>query len=520
MPRFLALDWDAGHAHLLAASVGKGGLRVEQALAWPEDQPPLAGNAEAFGQRLRERLKAARVGAAPLLVAVGRDRLTLKDVRYPDVPPHEEPGVVRFQTVKELTEPADQVVIDYQASETPEPSGERKALAVVLRRDQLQAYQTLARAAGLKLVAVTPRAYGAIACLRRTAEPAPEPDTAFAVLTVGARGGEFVVARGDQLAFARALSGPALASDAALLGEIRRNLAVYAGQSPQHPVRALYVAEAGDTLGVGDRLRDTLAIPVYRFDPLSGAPAPEGSAPGSFAGAAGLLFMQGRGRALPVNFVKPREPKPPRDPNRRVLVLAASVVGLLMALGAAFGYSQVAAKDRKVAELREQKNEYDELLLRLEPDEKRINALDAWNNSRVVYLDELYDLTARFPSDLNRLRLSGLTADAQANKSGKGKLVIARINLDGLAVDERSITSLSNELVKDYGTHVSPKTVKGNTSGRRGGPFPLQWKISYETEYRKPEDYTRKFTATPPPRKSEQRQQGGLDGMFELGGQP
>jgi len=55
-----------------------------------------------------------------------------------------------------------------------------------------------------------------------------------------------------------------------LLGEIKRNLAVYAGQAPQHPVRALYVAEAtGPTLGVGDRLRDTLAIPVYRFDPLA-----------------------------------------------------------------------------------------------------------------------------------------------------------------------------------------------------------------------------------------------------------
>ena len=69
MPRFLALDWDAGHVHLLAATVAKGGLRLEQVLAWPEEQPPAAANAEAFGQRLRERLREAGVSPAPLLVS-------------------------------------------------------------------------------------------------------------------------------------------------------------------------------------------------------------------------------------------------------------------------------------------------------------------------------------------------------------------------------------------------------------------------------------------------------------------
>ena len=122
-----------------------------------------------------------------------------------------------------------------------------------------------------------------------------------------------------------ALSGPALASDTALLGEIRRNLAVYAGQATQHPVRALYVAEAESlTLGVGDRIRDTLAIPVHRFDPLAGLEPPPGATAGSFTGAAGMFHLYGRSRVLPVNFVKPREPKPPRDPNRRVYALAAN----------------------------------------------------------------------------------------------------------------------------------------------------------------------------------------------------
>ena len=164
MPRFLALDWDAGHVHLLAGAVGKGGLKLERALAWPEEQPPSAAAAEALGHRLRDHLKEAGVAAAPLLVAVGRDRVVLKEVRYPAVPPHEEPGVVRFQAVKELTD-ADEVVIDYQAAEAPEANGERKALAVALKKGQFQAWQAAARAAGLKLAGVTPRAFGVVAVM-------------------------------------------------------------------------------------------------------------------------------------------------------------------------------------------------------------------------------------------------------------------------------------------------------------------------------------------------------------------
>jgi Tfp pilus assembly PilM family ATPase len=327
----LALDWDGGRLHLLAATAGKGGLKIDRAVAWPEEQPPTAATATAFAQRLKERLKEAGIAAAPLVVALGRDRVVLKDVRYPSVPPHEEPAIVRFQAVKELTDPADEVIIDYQAGESADATGERKALAVAVRKDLVKAYGAVAKAVGVKLVAVAPRAFGTIACLRRTGNPAPEPGTAFAVLTTGENGGEFVVARGDALAFARPLAKAALASDAALLGEIRRNLAVYAGQAPQHPVRALYVAEvAGPSLGLGDRLRDTLAIPVFRFDPLAGLALPAGTAVGSFAGIAGLVHLAGKGKRLPINFVHAREPKAPVDPNRRRLAWVAAVAGLLL----------------------------------------------------------------------------------------------------------------------------------------------------------------------------------------------
>ncbi len=536
MPRFLALDWDAGHVHLLAATAARGGLTIDRALAWPEEQPPSAATAEGLGQRLRERLKEAGVAAAPLVVALGRDRVVLKEVRYPAVPPHEEPAIVRFQAVKELTDPADEVVIDYQAGDAPEPSGERKALAVAVRKDLLHAYQTLARAAGLKLVAVAPRAFGIIACLRRVADPAPEPGTAFAALTVGEKGGEFAVARGEALAFARPLAGPALTSDAALLGEIRRNLAVYAGQAPQHPVRALYVAEGnGRALGVNDRLRDTLAIPVFRFDPLAGAAPPDGATAGSFAGAAGLIHLASGRAALPINFVRPREPKPPPDPNKRLLTWAAVAAGIFLLVGGGAGYALVAAKDRELARLQQEKTDQDDVLLKLDQDERRIAAMEQWLKAEIVWADELYDLTARFP-DITRLRLTEFAADPvplpppQPGRPTDPNRPVARVKLKGLsAEDDRNLSTLMRELVKDAARgQVDPVSRSSNTTGSSRRQFAQQWSMAYYLPHRGPEQYTRKFTATVPARTGPRRDRGGRGGpnggdfpdMFQLGGVP
>ena len=530
MARFLALDWDAGQIHLLAATQIKGGVKFDRALSWTEELPPTAATAPGIGQRLKEHLKEAGISPAPLVVAIGRDRVILKEVRYPAVPAHEEPGVVRFQAVKELTDPADEVTIDYQAGDAPEPSGERKALAVAIRKDVLAAYRAIATAAGVKVVAAAPRAFGVIACLQRTANPAPDPGTAFAVLTAGEKGGEFAVARGDFLAFARPLAGTALASDAALLGEIRRNLAVYAGQAPQHPIRALYVAEGDSgTLGIGDRLRDTLAIPVLRFDPLGGEQAPAGATAGSFAGIAGLLQLKGRGKGLPINFVKPREPKPPADPNRRLWTRVAVAAGVLLLIGGGLGYMQVAKLDAQVKDRQTTKNDLDSRLQMLDQDERRIAAVDQWQKSEIVWLDEFYNLTARFP-EVRNLRLTEFTAEplplpvAQPGKPIDPAKPVALVKLKGLNGDDAPLRTLKAALDTDA-ARVNPLQTGPNAMGTRRSQFTKQWSETYQLVHDTP--IHKPFEAATPERgRNRGRGRGGPDmgadlfNMFLNGGAP
>ncbi len=190
------------------------------------------------------------MAAAPVLISVGRERLVLKEIKLPPgITPFEEANVVRFQAQKELTEAGDSVVIDYFAAPIPDADGQRRALAFAMRKDLTNAYKALCAAAGLKLVGLTPRPFGAMASFQRAVKdgavmPPASAEWPVAVLTLGDKWAELLIGRGGSVIFSRSLSTTSVSSETALVSEIRRNLAVFNGQSPQNPVRALYVVEA------------------------------------------------------------------------------------------------------------------------------------------------------------------------------------------------------------------------------------------------------------------------------------
>jgi Tfp pilus assembly PilM family ATPase len=396
LARYLALDWDQNQLHLIAANQRGATVQVQRASVWQEGQPPSLATAEELGKALRERLREAGIAAAPVLACVARDRVIIKEVRFPAVPETEEPNVVRFQTVKELTDAAEEVVIDYIVT-GQEATGERKAAVLVVRRDVLQTYQAICQAAGLKLVGLTPRLIGISHCLRKVigttvVTPPPDPpDGTIAVVVAGEKTAEFCVLRGSTFLLTRSLPGTSN-----LAGEIRRNLAVHAGQSPQYKVCAVYVTGKGSG-ELRERLTDLIEAPVHTFDPFAGAETldlPVGQR-GAFAGAMGVLFARAEGDLL-INFVSPREPKPPQNFNYRLARLAivaavALVIGLVV-----LGRVLHAAWSEDVDTLKAARQEVEAKLAQAQLNGKRLKALDDWDLP--VTLDELYDLTARIPN--------------------------------------------------------------------------------------------------------------------------
>jgi hypothetical protein len=414
---------------------------------------------------------------------------------------------VQFQVSKELTESLDEVVLDYVPTGSAGPNGERQALALVIRRELLATYETLCRAAGLKLLAVTPRPFGLLACWKHVVglgAPVPErTDVAVALLTVEEHGAEFSIVHGGKLLLARSLAaGPTLAS------EVRRNLAVYAAHSAQHPVGAIYVAGGEEHAPFRARLQASLGIPVHAIDPFAGAQRPEIPATdrGGFASAVGLLLARGDQSPLPINFAKPKKPKPPRDVKKTRLIAAAGVAAAFLLLGVFYCYGLLADKQKRFEEVNTRKRTLETELAKMEEDDKRIALVEDWVQSGLVWLDELYDLTSRFP-DPETIRLTSLTGDpvtrtAQAkpaaptadaaNQTPTPKYV-AKLALQGITTsDDRAVKELTKRFVEDNHYKVDAAPTDQNT-GVDKARFPQHFTAHVEVEKQPPEKYVRQL---------------------------
>jgi hypothetical protein len=459
LARYLALDWDQNQLHVIAADVRGGAVTVQRAAVWPESRFPTVAEAQQLGQALRDRLREAGITAAPVLACVGRDRTVLKEVRFPAVPPAEEPTVVRFQVVKELSDSPEDSVIDYVPDEAA--GGERQALVLVVKKELLAAYQAVCQAAGLKLAALTPRAFGLAACISRVMgtsvlTPAPEPaDAAVAVVCIGERWAEFCVCKAG-----RVLRSRALPVNAELAADVRRNLAVHAGQSPHDPIRAVYVAGQG-VADVRQRLVDLIELPVHAYDPFAGAELPElpPALRGTFAGAAGLLFSQA-GAGLPVNFVQPRQPKPPVNPRYRLIRLGLTAAAALLVALTVLGRLHL---DRQEAELANVEGEVEAVKIQLDEavaKDRKLKAIDDWDTA--VWLDDLYNLTAYIP-DVDALRITSLTADtlSRSAKSRFAGTLLLKGKLLSRNEPRRALDQLVEELnASGYYSPEAPKVEK------------------------------------------------------------
>ena len=131
MAAWLVIDWDQDHFHVLSAQTTRGGVKVTRAVSWPHPEPFTPSAAERVGKALREFLKTERFASAPVLFGVGRDRVFMKEFRFPPIAVHEEAGLVRFQTGKELTESIENYAVDYVHLQK---DGERQVMSVAVRR--------------------------------------------------------------------------------------------------------------------------------------------------------------------------------------------------------------------------------------------------------------------------------------------------------------------------------------------------------------------------------------------------
>jgi Tfp pilus assembly PilM family ATPase len=534
LSRFIAIDVDASGLFVAAGFARGGSVRVEQAVPILDDPRPLtADTAPDLARRLKEVLAAARIAPAPVLVSVGRDRVVLKDIRHPKTTPAEEPAVVRFQAQRDLAEPPDTLHLDYVPLPAPPGAEDKRATAVFVKKDLFNAARTMCELAGLKLAGFTPRPYATAAAVRRavaagTATPPENPAAPVGVLSLWDGGGEFVVFQGDHLVFSRSVSGMALQSEGALIGETKRGLAAFAAQSPREKLDALYLSEGhGGGGSWAARLQESLPLPVHPFDPLAGSPVADAVPShlrGRFTPPMGLLAARGAG-PLPINFVTPRQPR--AEPSRgRSWVLVGLLLLLLLGAGIGGGvYLLHAGLDKRAKVAQAQKKEADELLVEEKKTFAKLKAIDDFRNRDVNALDLFWDVTEATP-DISKVHMRefdlkfkppkpevkaiggggggpttvigakpGTPAKAPAPKAAavepvaelKLEVVSASDLEDGLV--QRLVDGL---FYADSRYYSKPYVDRTNQSGKR------QATVKVELLPRKADTFTRKFTAVFP----------------------
>ena len=413
MARLLVLDWDQDRCHILLGNVARSGLKIERAAVWAQDEIFNLAQGEAAGKKLKDFLKNAGMPPAPVLICLPKQRILVKELRVPSVAVGDEPALVRFQAAKELLENLDDLVLDY--AHLSRSTTESQILATAVRKDLFAGYTSLAKAAGLKLLAVTPRPFVLADLLARCRKidpvPSSPPPEWSAVLLLGQSWAELTILHGQTVCFARSM-----ANDGAIDSEVHRSLVMFATQVQGHAPQILYLFGQTATSQAQESLARTLQIPVTRPKVLADDDLSAGGV--EYSSGIGLLTAWS-GEKIAVNFVEPKEPKPPPPSNHRLWLLAAGG-GVVMLMFFFLLTQQMLARTKDlIAQNKQEKESVDKKLKSFEQERIDLEAFEDWEQGSISWIDEIFELSKRFPYEPAGFHLTRLDANVSSRKNVK-----------------------------------------------------------------------------------------------------
>ncbi len=486
MAAWLVIDWDQDQFHIVSAQSSRRGVQIVKAATWAHPEPFTPSTAESVGKALRDFLKSANIPVNPVIVGLGRDRLFLKELRFPPIAAHEEAALVRFQTGKELPESVDSYALDYVHMNTG--TGERQIMTAAVRRDVVAMIQAMCLAAGLKVHAITPKLFGAGAALERALRPDASPlagRNLNAVLSIGQRWAELCFYSGSRL-----LQAQALANSPMLASEVKRNLAVFRAQ------HAVDVEMTGpdclfvfgeDNSGVQSLENGASKLPIRVLDPLR--PEPEISAglkhPSALAGAAGLAELWAHAVQKPVNLAAPKRQQAPSSINRQRGLFYGLAAGIFLACAIGGMWYVLAQKRAEIARISNQKAGIEKVLADNLQERAELDAYKEWEQTTIPWLDELYDFTERFPFE-EGVRVNQFSAQTTGVKKGAKDPYIGTINLSLYEpTNSKYVFALQRSMASDQ--HL--RAWSGDLRRLPGNNAPDEYKMKIDIAKQKTEKY-------------------------------
>ncbi len=399
----LAVDWDRREARYVLASLSGERLKVHAAAAVPLVDVVEGGHAPHpdVGNSLRAALSDQKVGRVTTLVGVDRSSVELLQFSLPPAQDSELPEMVANQAMRESPQVTEESILDFVPLDEV-PSAPRNVLAFALLPSRLAQIHETCAVAGFKPSRLLFRPLAAASLLARVTAP---PEQVAMVVNRLADEVDLTLLVEGRPALLRTVRLPTAASEdkltERLLGEVNRT-AVVAMQNERSggAVERVYIlGSPAKRRWLADRIRDDLLLPVTVVDPFEAAEIADESVPaesGRFASLLGMLLDEAQGGAHAVDFLHPR--KRPEPPNyRRLATIAGVLVAAVLLAAGYFMYGQVAALDGEIEALSQRKKQLEETLKKAGQQQKIVAAYEQWRANDVTWIDELRELSQRFP---------------------------------------------------------------------------------------------------------------------------
>lgn len=425
-----ALDFEADQLWVVQAAL-RGGeprltrqhtLRLHPARSVSPDDPGELGKA------LAAALAQATVSPGNVVMGIPRTLVMLRTLELPPADREEEiAAMVHLRWSRDLPFPVNEAVIDFQTlprSSVPEnappssssdgapaPDMPTRVLTAVVRRKTVEFYQAVAKAAGVKLVALGLQSLaGAQAAL------AFQPKAAagcVALVSLHPHEVRFDVLIDGTWAFSRAGALPvpggpnpetddpsANPSPSPILLEVVRSLHSYEGTAGHGQVNHFLVTgTTGGEAPLAEALTRQLGVPAEVLSTGADARETPDSAQALPAAlpAVGLALGALAPAGLPFDFLNPKRPSVVRDLRRvRQLAAVAAVLAVLLST-AGLRARWIGERERQRADLQAQVNLGSKNLAAYRVFRNQARTLRDWSATRRNWLDHLTLLSALLP---------------------------------------------------------------------------------------------------------------------------
>ncbi|MBB76195.1 MAG: hypothetical protein CMJ75_16935 [Planctomycetaceae bacterium] len=471
-PPLLAVQWNSRTVDYILARNQAGTLVVERINSLPRE---VEDGLQRPADLLAADLEGHSTGRARLLLGVPRCQV---DVTYLDLPPAKDdelPELVNHQMAMAATDTGEDRILDFLPIDGPDDDI-RRVCAVSIHPALAETMQQECKQLTSQLESLVFQPTATAQLFHRMTPQIEEPlllvnlidrDVDLMLCEQGTvhytRG--FVVSTDTQTEVAEQLAV-----------EIRRTLAVALAESQVVSHIYLFGALSEHDLLVR-HLTETLDLPVSLLDPFDTLPADHSPTivdVGRFAPLLGMLQEAAFGQQS-LDFAHPRETPQPASPWRKA-IFYGTAAAILLSIVASWAYLEQQENAEQIADLKSRADKYQRQLRKVTSKRAIVDTVRQWQADDVTWLDELRDVSARFPrSSTASVRKMSLSS------SGSGGVVDLKLQVS----DPETITAMESG-IRDRFHQVRSKRISA-TSG--GGPFSWSFETLITLQRRDRADY-------------------------------